>query len=390
MMSVAMTFARSRRAWRSAIEQLEGRALLSAVVGQFVSTMTTTADSVQLLELNPIDRLPDTAELIAVTELPSAVILAVKAQVPGATIVSAERDAGTGDTQFGVRAKFQGIELTITVSSGGDVLEIERPVAASGLPQSVQDWLSSHFRNASILQAEIVAADGSVSYQLTIATPKQLPVEALLRISNGNSSLTPLALNDSTGRADRGLAPRVQQSVVDRMNSTKDVATTEPRTTSSGGRVATHNSVAAARFAADEQSNAASRSEDVRATGESNGGESKPTVRPADLVLESTLAARRTVMAGEMADVLPVDMGTIERAMREFLDGVGSLAEQAVGDGAAQRWIPSLLTAIVALFGAERLISERRKSDQNLVFAAAGKSSWSWIMKLSMTSAGTR
>ena len=394
MMRVSMTFARSRRAWRSSIEQLEERSLLSALVGQFVPTVTTLADSVKVLEHSPIDNHPEkaeTAQPIALAELPDAVTAAVRDQVPGATIVSADRDAGSGAVQFGVRAELGGIEFDITVSSAGNVLEIERPVTASGLPQSVQDWLSHRFPQATILEAGLVVAGGSVSYQLTIATPAQPTVEALLRVSNSNSLLTPPALNDSTGRADRGFTPRVPPSAANQTNSASDVAITEPQTTPSDERAATHDATVAVRVAADERSNVASLSEAVRAAGVGlNRGESKPTAKPADLASEPTSATWRTAIAGVLTDALPVDMATIERAMREFLDGVGSLAEQAVEDGAAQRWLPTLLTAIVALFGVERLISERQKSDQNFVVAAAGKSSWSWVMKLSTTSAGTR
>jgi hypothetical protein len=100
----------------------------------------------------------------------------------------------------------------------------------------------------------------------------------------------------------------------------------------------------------------------------------------------ATSATKLPLMSRLLTDVLSQDLATIERGLQEFLDGVNSLTDTTGEDSAARRWLPTLLTAAVAVYGAQQLISERRKSTRNSVLAAASQSSWSWVLNLSTSS----
>ena len=386
-MSTAMTFARRRRACRSSIEQLEGRALLSVVVGQFAPTVTKVADAVQVVGLDLINTDTETAQPIAVDKLPDAVTSAVKTQVPEATIVSAEGDVVSGALQFGVRAEIRGVEFTITLAQDGRVLEIEQPIATSSLPQAVQDWLQVRFPDASILQAELLSNGISTSnqLQLTIAIPSQPTVEAIVLVANGDSSVTPIVLLDSVVQVNRDVELRgLQKKSADKQTNSFDAPEgIEPQMTTDSLR-ASFAARKEMQFASNSPSSEARHSTDFNAVVVHRGKkELTPTALGTDVTLASTSIVPASVFAGVLADALPVDMETIEFAMREFLDGVGSLANEAVGNGAAQRWIPPLLSTIAGLFCLGRLVRGRTKAEHHFVIAIGGRSSWSWVMKLS-------
>ena len=381
---MSMTFAKRRRARCTSIEWLESRALLSAVVGELTALQTKASDSLQVLELNRDDILSEAAQPTVFSSLPEAVKSAVWARLPGATILSAEQDEANGTVHFGVTAKRYAEELTITLSSDGSVLEIERLIATSSLPRAVQGWLSDRFPDSTILQAESMTSGRSETsqFQLTITTPSQPNVEALLLVMNSDSVM----------------APPVQNASAVRLHHNIETARV-PQTVDPGTNIATDTMIKETQIAADRECASeclAESSAGFRSDGNSsewsvlNGSrgsylhrQKTESAEPNGIVLASMSTERRGAIAGVLTDDLPVDMETIEQAMREFLGSVGSLANKTVANGAAHRWIPSLVTTISALFCLERLVRDRKQAERSLAVFAGAKSSWSWVMKVS-------
>ena len=85
-----------------------------------------------------------------------------------------------------------------------------------------------------------------------------------------------------------------------------------------------------------------------------------------------------------LADVLPLDMAMIERALQQFLEDVDVLKQDSPAAAEVLRWTPPLAAAVLLMFGIERVASERRRAKRNPVLAtASSRSTWSWVLNLS-------
>lgn len=365
------SFVRQRRRARGGVEVLEERALLTTFVGP------AAIEQVQVLEWKAIaaDSV-ETAEAIAISDLPAAVLTAVNARLPQATILAAETDTADGSLRFGVRAEFQGAELIVTLSPQGDVLEVAQAVAIADLPAALNDWLAHQFPGVEIRHVERVTVDGAVSYELVIASSQQTPVEATVRLAEPSSSPRLSIPPAASGRAVATALTADSPAVVPAESAS------EPSSIQHDGDDVHRAVVPAAPVAANRTDNVSDPdSAPIRAPLAT--AQSPRPARPAETAsIESLFASRLPLVERLLSEVLPVDFATIERALQEFLDGVDSLADPLAEAGPVHRWLP-LLTAAAALFGIERVLSDRRKTDQDVVLATASRSSWTWVLKLS-------
>lgn len=363
-------FLRQRRPTWTTVEALEERAMLTSLTG------TAATEQVQVLEWDaaaPDDA--ETTEAIAVSELPPVVIAAVNARLPRATILAAETDMADGLRQFGVRTEFRGAELVVTLTPDGEVLEIEQAVAVADLPSVLSDWLATQFPGAEILQAERVTADGSVSYELMIASIEQTTLEATVRLAGANSSLNvPLSDNDQQGElASSVVFESVMAEPTESVRETFVIPSDRTESADSNVPVATVN-----------RANDASGAD--RDPIRTNLPTSQSPLRAQNLTSDESLSASRLpLMEHVLNEVLPVDFSTLERALQDFLAGVDSLTDPLAEGGPVRRWLPFVVAA-AAMLGIERVISDRRKRDQDVALATVGRSSWTWVLKLSTVS----
>ncbi len=402
-----------RRHPRFATEALEARCLLSAFVSEFPLPSPTTGDAVssavdarardqsaersvsdgvQVLELDSANNDSDAGHKIGVIELPEAVVLAVNSRLPGATIEAAETDVENGAPLFEVHVEFHGINLDVVFSPDGEVLAIKQPLAATALPHSLRNWMASNFSRASDFEAERVVANDLVSYELWIATPKRRTFDAMLRLADGHS---PRLLPTSDAIIGRDAEqPYAAEQVTTRTSSARAIslASVSPK----GPQTAQYDNLPA-NNAADKRSRdaaAINAAEDQKhsdhtiatrlaAVSDTSGTAAQVT---SFSLTNATSATRLSLMARVLTDVLPQDLATIERGLREFLNGVNSLTDMTGEDSATRGWLPTLLTAAAALYGAAQFISERRKSTQDSDLGAAGQSSWTWVLNLSTSS----
>jgi hypothetical protein len=417
-MSVANKSDRTGR--RFSFEPLEDRSLLSGL--EFPSADLAAPDhnsadapeTVQVLEITPAeeaDEEGDSAREIAISELPEQVVSAVSARFPGARLLEAETDSDGGSLTFDVRAEWSGTEWALTISPEGDVMEIERPLASADLPQAVRDWIASNFPGASIREADLVAVRDAVSYEVLIATATG-SFEATLLVPAQEvpipgagldaRAISPSESPDVFDNGRPGQATSTGGSALDALEHLSAVSSTEP-----------------VRAAALVFVPATAGTEPQQPPGDSPQGQAESGQEPTDRVsltdspsdatvrqpfaeygaaADQTAALSATLrpivsgiaaatwlpqVAQALGDVFPLEMAAIELGLEKFLDEVDSLADMLVLSETS-RVTPRLLVAAAVLVGAERLITQMNKTKGGPVLnAAAGKSTWTWVLNLS-------
>jgi hypothetical protein len=93
-------------------------------------------------------------------------------------------------------------------------------------------------------------------------------------------------------------------------------------------------------------------------------------------------AVAQAVVAGALADVLPVDAAAVERALREVLDQLDALAAKVLPDTAAPAGAGLRLVAVAALVAGVQLVVVRMKTPGGgpVLVLSATNTSWSWVI----------
>jgi uncharacterized membrane protein YkoI len=87
-------------------------------------------------------------EKVPLDKLPKAVVDAVKARFPGAELVSAEKETEKGKTVYEVVIKAKGQKIEVTTTPEGELVEIEKQIAAKDLPPAVTKALEGKYPKA--------------------------------------------------------------------------------------------------------------------------------------------------------------------------------------------------------------------------------------------------
>lgn len=93
---------------------------------------------------------------VALTDVPKAVLDAVKAKFPRAVIKTAEKEVERGQTHYEIESTLNGRELEVTLKPNGTIVEIEKNIAVSDLPKAVSEAVTAKHPQASIRKAEEV------------------------------------------------------------------------------------------------------------------------------------------------------------------------------------------------------------------------------------------
>jgi len=111
---------------------------------------------------------------IPLSDVPKAVLDAVKARFPGAELKQAEKEVDDDETTYEISLTTAGKHITVSVDDEGDISEIETELAAGKLPKPVADAIAAKFPKATIKTAEeLVEIDEGKEekfYEVLIAT----------------------------------------------------------------------------------------------------------------------------------------------------------------------------------------------------------------------------
>jgi Putative beta-lactamase-inhibitor-like, PepSY-like len=107
-------------------------------------------------------------EKIALDKLPGAVLKSIQAKFPGAKLEEAAKEVEDGKTTYEVEFTFKEGEYTVSVKPDGTIEEIEREVAIKDLPAAVLAALKAKYPKATLDEAEEVTAGTKVTYEVLV------------------------------------------------------------------------------------------------------------------------------------------------------------------------------------------------------------------------------
>lgn len=91
---------------------------------------------------------------IPLKDVPTAVLDAVKARLPGAELTAAAKETEDGKTIFEITLKDKGRNIDVAVTAAGKILEVETEVSPRDLPRAVASAIKSRYPKATIKKAE--------------------------------------------------------------------------------------------------------------------------------------------------------------------------------------------------------------------------------------------
>jgi uncharacterized membrane protein YkoI len=110
---------------------------------------------------------------VPLDQVPKAVIEAIKAKFPGATLSEAETETEDGKTIYEVTLNYKGQEYTVSATAEGKITEIERELAIKDLPKAVIDAIKKKYPNANMEEAEEVTAGDKITYEVIVEVSKK-------------------------------------------------------------------------------------------------------------------------------------------------------------------------------------------------------------------------
>lgn len=122
-------------------------------------------------------------EKIPVKELPKAVQKAAKAKFRGAEIVGAAKEIEDGKTTYEVMFKLNGRSIDVAMSPEGKILEVEKEIDHSDLPEAVKKTIAAKYPGAKIEKVEQVTKgeDGPASYEVSIISEVVLDAKGKIK-----------------------------------------------------------------------------------------------------------------------------------------------------------------------------------------------------------------
>lgn len=141
------------------------------------------AVAISLLTVSPLTRADE--EKVPLDKLPEAVVKAVKARFPDAKLVSAEKETEDGKTVYEVALTNKDQKIEVTVTTEGEVIEIEKQIAAKDLPEKVAQALQDKYPKAEYKTVEEVIKvkdkkDQPPYYEVLLVTAEKKKLEVVL------------------------------------------------------------------------------------------------------------------------------------------------------------------------------------------------------------------
>ena len=121
------------------------------------------------------------AEEIKVDALPKPVLDAVKAKYPDAEIEKAEKETEDGETVYEVELEVkEDEEVTVALKPDGTIIEVEKAIAVSKLPEAVTKSIKAKYPKAELEEAEEVTRGDQTLYEVEVEIEEDETVEILL------------------------------------------------------------------------------------------------------------------------------------------------------------------------------------------------------------------
>lgn len=121
------------------------------------------------------------AEEIKVDDLPKPVLDAVKAKYPHAEIEEAEKETEDGETVYEVELEVkEDEEITVALKPDGTIIEVEKEIAVSELPEAVTRAIKAKYPKAELEEAEQVVRGDHLLYEVEVEIAEDETVEILL------------------------------------------------------------------------------------------------------------------------------------------------------------------------------------------------------------------
>jgi hypothetical protein len=118
---------------------------------------------------------------IQLSDVPKAVMDAVKAKFPGAEIRDASKETEDGKTTYEVALTHKGKAVDVSLTQEGKITDIETAITASDLPKAVSSAIELKYPKATLKKVEqIVAVEGTketTNYEVLLTTEAKKTLE---------------------------------------------------------------------------------------------------------------------------------------------------------------------------------------------------------------------
>ena len=123
-------------------------------------------------------------EKVPLSDVPKAVLDAVKAKFPKTEIKQAIKEVEDGKTSYEIETKEAGRAIDLTLKPDGTILSVEKEVAVADLPKAVTAAIEAKYPRATIGKAELLLEyeDGKEEseYEVAVTTADKQEVEITL------------------------------------------------------------------------------------------------------------------------------------------------------------------------------------------------------------------
>lgn len=123
-------------------------------------------------------------EKVALKDLPTVVIDAVKKKFPAGELTGAEKETKDGKTTYEVALKNKGKNVDVALSALGKITEIETEVAQADLPKKVASTIEAKYPAATVKKAEEIlefkGEEETKKYEVVLTMEDKKTLEVVL------------------------------------------------------------------------------------------------------------------------------------------------------------------------------------------------------------------
>jgi hypothetical protein len=119
---------------------------------------------------------------VPLNKVPKAVLDAVKARFPGATLLGASTEKENDKTVYEISLTYKKHHHDVTVEPEGKIVSIEREISSRDLPKVVREAISGKYPKATYMRVEELMKGGGTlhAYEALLVTADKSMVEVVL------------------------------------------------------------------------------------------------------------------------------------------------------------------------------------------------------------------
>ena len=136
------------------------------------------------------------AEKLTSENIPPKIMAAINGRFPGAQVTSAERENEDGKIVYDIELKHSGRKYEMDIHDDGTIIEIEKEMDASKLPEAAAKTLADKYPGSSIKEVmEVNKVSGTKEtpdhYEVVIETAQKKSQEVILSLDGKSSKAEP-------------------------------------------------------------------------------------------------------------------------------------------------------------------------------------------------------